>query len=137
MNPLITAAEEEGLAALENLSRGGSFIPAMPEVVESLVRPFGGVDGLSKTLYAFYYACDPGSNRRFQVLKMIFEMIRANSAAGGANDPLDELDDNSIKAIIADCIKQNPQIINHALGVSNKKHAVLEARPVKAKETGA
>ena len=65
--------EQEGLETLGNLKSGGSFDPHINEVFEAMMKPFGGVNGWAKHLFATYLASDPGSQKRVKIHDMMEE----------------------------------------------------------------
>lgn len=93
----IQALEEEGLATLKTLSSGGSFVPHSNELLEAVMRPFGGVSGYAKHLFATYLACDPGSNKRVQIHKMIFELAQQVTTIGQSEQQLEDMDSEDIR----------------------------------------
>lgn len=101
----LTEVEEEGLEVLSTLSRGGTFVPHSQELVEALIRPFGGVDGFAKVAYACYYQCRPGSQMRVRILNMIAQMVMKNSELGQAEQRMEDFSDEDLRRLMVRAIK--------------------------------
>lgn len=104
MDYRLAAIEEEGLAVLADLHRGGSYSPGTEEMLESVMKPFGGSDGLSKVLYATFYQCSPGSTRRVKILEMILSLVKTNSAEQASNQSMEAMDDQDLSRIMKSAI---------------------------------
>ena len=92
--------EQEGLKALGNLSSGGSFDPHINEVFESLMKPFGGVNGWAKHLFATYLACDPGSQKRVKIHDMMMQLAGKVTKLGLAERQLDMMEERDLLQVM-------------------------------------
>lgn len=92
--------EQEGLDALGNLSSGGSFDPHINEVFESLMKPFGGVNGWAKHLFATYLACDPGSQKRVKIHDMMMQLAGKVTKLGLTERQLDMMEERDLLQVM-------------------------------------
>lgn len=99
--PLVNM-EEQALDMLDSLSSsGGSHVPHTTEAVEALMRPFGGMDGFGKWMFATFLAARPGSTVRERLLSRILDLVEMNSAKGDADAPLDKMEDRDLIRIMS------------------------------------
>ena len=92
--------EQEGLKTLGSLSSGGSFDPHINEVFESMLKPFGGVNGWAKHLFATYLACDPGSQKRVKIHDMMMQLAGKVTKLGLAERQLDMMEERDLLQIM-------------------------------------
>lgn len=92
--------EKEGLETLGNLSSGGSFDPHINEVFEAMMKPFGGVNGWAKHLFATYLACDPGSQKRVKIHDMMMQLAGKVTKLGLAERQLDMMEERDLLQIM-------------------------------------
>ena len=92
--------EEEGLKTLGTLTDGGSYDPHINEVFESLMKPFGGVQGWAKHLFATYLACDPGSQKRVKIHDMMMQLAGKVTKLGLAERQLDMMEEKDLLQVM-------------------------------------
>jgi hypothetical protein len=92
--------EEEGLKTLGNLSGGGSYDPHVNEVFEAVMRPFGGVNGWAKHLFATYLACDPGSQKRVKIHDMMMQLAGKVTKLGLTERQLDMMEERDLLQVM-------------------------------------
>jgi len=92
--------EREGLETLGGLSSGGSFDPHINEVFEAMMRPFGGVNGWAKHLFATYLACDPGSQKRVKIHDMMMQLAGKVTKLGLAERQLDMMEEKDLLQVM-------------------------------------
>lgn len=73
-------------------------LPHSAELVESIYRAFGGVDGFSKILAMHFWQADPGKAQRTRVLQAVIALTTQNVDQGGAKKPLDLWTEEEIEA---------------------------------------
>jgi len=100
----IKQMEEEGLRTLDGLASGGSYDPHVNEVLEALMRPFGGVQGWAKHLFATYLACDPGSQKRVKIHDMMLQLAGKVTKLGLAERQLDMMEEKDLLEVMRDHI---------------------------------
>lgn len=88
--------EQEGLETLGNLKSGGSFDPHINEVFEAMMKPFGGVNGWAKHLFATYLASDPGSQKRVKIHDMMMQLAGKVTKLGLAERQLDMMEERDL-----------------------------------------
>jgi hypothetical protein len=96
----IQELENQGLDALGKMSSGGSLDPHINEVFEAIMRPFGGVNGYAKHLFATYLACDPGSQRRIKIHEMIIRLADKVTKMGLAERQLEMMEERDLKRVL-------------------------------------
>lgn len=92
--------EQEGLEALGELSSGGSFDPHINEVFEAMMKPFGGVNGWARHLFATYLACDPGSQKRVKMHDMLMQLAGKVTKLGLAERQLDMMEEKDLLQVM-------------------------------------
>lgn len=92
--------EKEGLESLSSLSSGGSFDPHINEVFEAMMKPFGGVNGWAKHLFATYLACDPGSQKRVKIHDMMMQLAGKVTKLGLAERQLDMMEERDLLQVM-------------------------------------
>lgn len=94
--------EDQAMETLGQLSgRGGSVVPHATEALESVLRPFGGMEGYGKWLFATFLAARPGSAVRERLLTKILDLIQYVSAAGDSEQPINEMEDGDLIRIMS------------------------------------
>lgn len=88
--------EQEGIETLGKLTSGGSFDPHINQVFESMLRPFGGVDGWAKHLFATYLAAPPGSQKRVKIHDMMMNLAGKVSKLGLAERQLESMEERDL-----------------------------------------
>lgn len=88
--------EKEGLETLSTLGSGGSYDPHINEVFEAMLRPFGGVNGWAKNLFATYLACDPGSQKRVKIHDMMMQLAGKVTSLGLAERQLEMMEERDL-----------------------------------------
>ena len=88
--------EQEGIETLGKLSSGGSFDPHINQVFESMLKPFGGVDGWAKHLFATYLASPPGSQKRVKIHDMMMQLAGKVTKLGLAERQLDQMEERDL-----------------------------------------
>lgn len=96
----IKRMEEEGVKTLGTLTDGGSFDPHINEVFEAMMKPFGGVQGWAKHLYATWLACEPGSNKRVKIMDMMMNMAGKVTKLGLAERKLDMMEEKDLLEVM-------------------------------------
>lgn len=92
--------EKEGLETLGGLSSGGSYDPHINEVFEAMMKPFGGVNGWAKHLFATYLACDPGSQKRVKIHDMMMQLAGKVTKLGLAERQLDMMEERDLLQVM-------------------------------------
>lgn len=92
----IRAVDDEGMEALGKMTPGGSYDPHINEVFEAVLRPFGGVNGWAKHLFATYLAAEPGSARRVKIHDMIMQLAGKVTKLGLAERQLDMMEERDL-----------------------------------------
>lgn len=91
---------------------GGTSVPHIAEVYESVMSAFGGPAGYAAQIVATYLAASPGSQVRQRVLTMIAKMAGDATESGKATIRLDLLTDEELDAVVKDrmmtAIRQRP-----------------------------
>ena len=88
--------EKEGLETLATLGSGGSYDPHINEVFEAMLRPFGGVNGWAKHLWATYLSCDPGSQKRVKIHDMMMQLAGKVTSLGLAERQLEMMEERDL-----------------------------------------
>ena len=92
--------EEQGIKTLGTLTDGGSYDPHINEVFESMMKPFGGVQGWAKHLFATYLACDPGSQKRVKIHDMMMQLAGKVTKLGLAERQLDMMEEKDLLQVM-------------------------------------
>ncbi len=69
--------------------RQSNEIPHSAELLESIMRTFGGVENFGKMFAAHFWQCEPGKAQRTKMLMTVASLILKNSEQGGAKKPID------------------------------------------------
>lgn len=88
--------EKEGIDTLGKLSAGGSFDPHINEVFEAMLKPFGGVNGWAKHLFATYLASPPGSQKRVKIHDMMMNLAGKVTKLGLAERQLEHMEERDL-----------------------------------------
>ena len=92
--------ERESVETLKGLSGGGSFDPHINEVFESIMRPFGGVNGWAKHLFATYLAAPAGSQKRIKIHEMMMNLAAKVTKLGLAERQLDMMEERDLVKVM-------------------------------------
>jgi len=84
LDPRIAAIEEEALETLGKLAAGGTTTPYTEDVIDSLMRFTGGIDGFIRRINANYFACPPGSQQRTKIDLAFMSLIASQEKDKGA-----------------------------------------------------
>lgn len=94
--------EEQAINTLKDLaSTGGSSTPHAAEALEAIIKPFGGVDGLGKWMFATFLAARPGSAIRERLLCRIIDLIEMNTVQGQSTMPMERMEDSDLIRIMS------------------------------------
>jgi hypothetical protein len=94
--------EEQAIETLDSLSSsGGSMTPHSSEALEAIIKPFGGVEGLGKWMFATFLAARPGSAIRERLLSRVIDLIEMNTERGDASVPLERMEDADLVRIMS------------------------------------
>ena len=96
----IQRVEEEGMASLAEMSSGGSFDPHLNEVFEAMMRPFGGVNGWARHLFATYMAAEAGSQKRVKIHEMMMSLANRVTKLGLAERQLDMMEERDLLQVM-------------------------------------
>lgn len=92
----LAVLEEEGLNTLGTMTSGGTFDPHVNEVFEAMMRPFGGVNGWAKHMFATYLAAPPGSSKRIKIHDMMMNLAAKVTKLGLAERKLDMMEEKDL-----------------------------------------
>lgn len=129
----IKKMEEENLSALDQMASGGSFDPDLNEVFEAIMRPFGGVNGFAKNLYATYLVNPPGSQKRIKIQEMIVRMADKVTQLGLAERRLELMEEQDLMQIMRKHLndyQQGNNLPGTAIPTLSGNVVDIEARPV-------
>lgn len=84
-------------AFIENARTGGSDVPHISEVLESVLRLFGGSDGFAGALVAQFYAAPPGGRLRTQILESIVRLTAKVADSGATRAPAALMSDEDLE----------------------------------------
>ena len=82
------------------MTGGGSYDPHVNEVFESMMRPFGGVNGWAKHLFATYLACEPGSQKRVKIHDMMMNLAGKVTSLGLTERQLDMMEERDLLQVM-------------------------------------
>ena len=83
---------------LKTYSHGGSSIPHTAELVEQVMRYFGGVGGFSAVLVKQYWDAPAGGSARNRLLETMARLVTKNVESGGAKKPLQLWTEDELEA---------------------------------------
>ena len=81
-----------GAAAL-----GGENIPHSSELLENLMRYFGGSSGFSALLVKHFFDCPPGGAHRTKMIEAVVRLVTKNTEMGGAKKPMSQWSDEELE----------------------------------------
>jgi hypothetical protein len=84
LDPRIAAIEEQALEALDRLASGGTVNPHTEDVIDSMMRFTGGIDGFIRRVNANYFASPPGSQQRTKIDLAFMALIAGQEKDKGA-----------------------------------------------------
>jgi len=77
---------------------GGQTIPHSSELLEVLMRYFGGVDGFGRAFMKQFYESPIGGAFRTKQLETVVRLIVGNTAMGGSKKPLELMTEEELEA---------------------------------------
>lgn len=77
---------------------GGANIPHSSEVLECMMRYFGGVEGFSRAFMKQFFDAPAGGAFRTKQLDSVLRLIVSNTAMGGSKKPLDLMTEEELEA---------------------------------------
>lgn len=83
---------------LKSYSQGGTSIPHTAELVEHVMRYFGGVGGFSAVLVKQYWDAPAGGSARNRLLETMARLVTKNVESGGAKKPLQLWSEDELEA---------------------------------------
>ena len=111
--------EEENLATLDEVSKGGSYDPHINEMFEALMRPFGGVNGFAKQTWATYIACEPGSQKRVKMIEMMVRLSDRVTQHGLAEKQLDLMESRDLQRQLHKYQAEYQRLTGHAVEIED------------------
>lgn len=84
-------------AFIEKARSGGSDVPHISEMLESVVRLFGGADGFAGALVSQFYAAPPGGRLRTQILESIVRLTAKVADSGATRAPAALMSDEDLE----------------------------------------
>lgn len=105
----LAVIEEESLNTLGTMSAGGTFDPHVNEVFEAMMRPFGGVNGWAKHMFATYVAAPPGSSKRIKMHDMMMNLAAKVTKLGLAERKLDMMEERDLIDVMGKYITEFQQ----------------------------
>jgi hypothetical protein len=77
---------------------GGANIPHSSELLEVLMRYFGGAEGFGNAFMKQFYDAPAGGAFRTKQLQTIVQLVSANTSMGGAKKPLELMTEEELEA---------------------------------------
>jgi hypothetical protein len=77
---------------------GGSHIPHSSELLETMMKYFGGVEGFSRAFIKQFFDAPAGGAFRTKQLDSILRLVVSNTAMGGSKKPLDLMTEEELEA---------------------------------------
>ena len=74
--------------------------PALPELVESVIREFGGMDAVGKAMRSNYLAAAAGSQTRVKILETIVKFMELSNQQYGTGDEFGTMTDDDLMAFV-------------------------------------
>lgn len=106
----VKAMEKAEAIAVDRFIRsqktGGSNVPHTAELLEGIMRQFGGADGFATILHKQYLDSKPGSRIRNGIIEATIRLTSKNTEAGGAKKPATLLTDQELEDAINERIAQ-------------------------------
>lgn len=84
------------------VKEGGSNIPHVSELLESVYTLFGGVNGLANQLAMTYHASPPGGRIRTTILDTIVRLTQKAAESGATQKPVSLMTDEELEQRLAD-----------------------------------
>jgi hypothetical protein len=122
--------EQEGLETLDSLTSGGSYDPHVNEVFEAVMKPFGGVNGWAKHLFATYLACEPGSQKRVKIHDMMMQLAGKVTKLGLTERQLDMMEERDLLQVMRQHLVEYQESNN----LSSKMVPTLEGEVINIEE---
>lgn len=97
-------AERRATAAFLNSSAvksGGSNIPHVSELLESVYTLFGGVNGLANQMAMTYHAAPPGGRIRASILESVVRLTTKAAESGATQKPVSLMTDEELEQRLA------------------------------------
>jgi len=115
---------------------GGANIPHSSELLEVLMRYFGGVEGFSRAFIKQFFDAPAGGAFRTKQLDSVLRLIVSNTAMGGSKKPLDLMTEEELEAqyrrdVLAAAMAYQGQKI-----ALEQKHALPEVQVVQLGHAG-
>lgn len=108
-DPEIEKMEMDARDVLSTLTEGGSITPKSEELVESLMKPWGGSDGFAKYMFSTYLAAKPGSPTRERILSRIMDAVERHNTREQSTGSLEDMDTQSVNAVLIEALKRHQQ----------------------------
>jgi hypothetical protein len=109
---------------------GGANIPHSSELLEVLLRYFGGVEGFGRAFMKQIYDAPPGGAFRTKLLDSVLRLIVNNTAMGGSKKPLELMTEEELEA------QYRRDVLAAALAYHQKLEVKNEMRSVPALPAG-
>lgn len=77
---------------------GGSHIPHSSELLEVMMKYFGGVEGFARAFIKQFFDAPAGGAFRTKQLDSILRLVVSNTAMGGSKKPLDLMTEEELEA---------------------------------------
>lgn len=77
---------------------GGANIPHSSELLEVLMRYFGGAEGFGNAFMKQFYDAPAGGAFRTKQLQTVVQLVAANTSMGGAKKPLELMTEEELEA---------------------------------------
>ena len=106
---------------------GGSDVPHTSEMLESMMRVFGGTNGFANLVAKQYFDCKPGSRLRNSTLEMVTRLATKNTEHGGAKKPMELMTEEELEEQITQRI-QNAALFQQSRRIIN---AAAESTPAR------
>lgn len=92
----LKALDQKIVATLAKAKQGGSDIPHIAELYQTLMRGFGGLEGFQSHYLGNYIASEPGSQIRERMLGNVLRMGEAVSDSKKVEMPIDLMSDQDL-----------------------------------------
>ena len=123
-DPEVDQLEIDARETLATLSGGGSITPKSEELVEAMMKPWGGVDGFAKYNFATYLAAKPGSPTRERILSRIMDVVERHNTREQTTGSLEDMDNQSVNNVLVEALKRYQQ----AKGLPSNAVPTLEGK---------
>jgi len=118
----LDALDSNSVRLLTELAMDGSDVPHIAEVFQKLLDVFGGISGFAQHFMANYLMSKPGSQMRQRMLQSIITLGIKVTESGGAELPLELLNDADIEREI---VRRSRKLIS-VVGEDGVAHVVRE-----------